>query len=65
MSFFGSGMIGEYSKYFSEDQTERLGEKYKREFEDTLLYHCWDRYDKLPSVRGRSAASVGSIGAEL
>jgi len=63
-SFFNGGVIGESSKHFSEEQKERLNEKYQREFENTLLYHSWDRYQNIPcSVRTKS--STGSIGDEL
>jgi len=61
-SFFSSGVIGEYQKYFSDDHKDRLIEKYKREFENTLLYHCWDRYDKLPAIRAKSTSSTSNIG---
>lgn len=58
-SFFSSGVIGEYKKHFTDGQEERLGEKYKREFENTALYHCWDRYQNIPSVKTKSSSSIG------
>lgn len=60
-SFFTSGLIGEYKKYFSEDHIKRLTAKYQREFGNTLLYRCWERYQIPPLLKTRSTTSISSV----
>lgn len=59
MSFFNGGLIGEYKKYFTEDQVRKLSEKFKREFSDLAPYHSWDRY-QIPPPFKRSVSSINS-----
>lgn len=43
--FIRKGAVGDWRNYFSEDQTQRLDDKFRKKFGGTAAEHLWDKFD--------------------